>query len=444
MPSWPPACGTFLLALLALALLAGTSHAGTPAAFGEARFELPEGWSGGPRGEALWAAERRFGTEGGAIIQVVRPVAGNDAPAAAARFAASLPELADRRPMRRGDGVTTNGHRLAFEERCCGTRGSATIGVTSVAIADGRATHLLLLATVGLRREAARTARADFDALVRSYRPRESDRPFELRPPPGAGGLEGVFTHLDTGIRPNAFGGTDFYAEIEVLVLDPSGLFGRALPPGGEPLAEHCARAPTGCGTYRVSGSVIELREATRDFGLLRVTSEPLAREGGDLRIGRTAHRRVEPFPPGATLEGTWRYTYASSGSGAFSSGSVAVERTLTLSRDGRFARTGWSGASSTNETGGGRTGVTVGGARPTATGRYVLEGYRLTLLRDDGGREDMPVMRPDPGSEALLVIGGANYLRRDGAGQARGPSGGGKPPEASGLPESPPGGRKG
>ncbi len=409
-----PAARALLLLLLAAYPVAGAS-AGTPAAFGEARFDLPGGWSGAPRGDLAWQAERRFGPGEAAIIQLRRPVAAVDPTGAAASLAASLPELAERRPLRRGEGLTTNGHRLAFEERCCGTRGRATIGATAVAILDGRAVHLLLLVTVGLRGEAARTARAEFDALVRSYRPREGDRAFELRPPPGAGGLDGVFTHLDTGIRPNAFGGTDFYAENEVLVLDPSGLFSRVLPGDGAPLAEHCRRAPTGCGTYRLAAGAVEMTEAGRDFGILRASTAPLAREGQDLRIGRTVHRRVEPFPRGATLDGVWHHSFASSGAGAFSSGSVAVERTLTLTRDGHYARTGWAGASSTSETGGGRSGVTVGGPRRADAGRYELEGYRLSLTSDDGRREGLPIIRPERGSDGLLVIGGANYLRRDG-----------------------------
>ena len=58
-------------------------------------------------------------------------------------------------------------------------------------------------------------------------------------------------------------------------------------------------------------------------------------------------------------------------------------------------------------------TGASVVGnaTRPSQTGRYDLAGYRLTLTGDDGQVATFSLFAPDPGSQGLLVIGGANYL---------------------------------
>jgi hypothetical protein len=193
------------------------------------------------------------------------------------------------------------------------------------------------------------------------------------------------------------------------------------VPAGDEDVPAHCRRVPADCGSYRLLGAGmlrgadrIEFRDMTRRYGLIEVEEKPFAREGEDLRIDGTTHRRVPPLPRGTVFDGTWRYFFASSGSTAFSSGSVAVERLLTLTRDGRFRRTGFSGASSSNEAGGARTGFTSGRERPAESGRYEAEGHRLTLIGEDGRRENLSLVLPEPGRDGLLVINGDNYLRRD------------------------------
>lgn len=386
-------------------------------------FQLPPGWGPIPNATGPnYMVQRNFPGDargrgrGGAIIQIAPPVA-----APAERLDAvfeqatrSLPELADKRPTLRREGETVNGHRMRYDTRCCGTRNGASLANETVAIATGRAIHVLMLVTVNLRGDDRRAAEADFDALVRSFRPTEADRPFGLQPVPGGGGLQGVYTHLDTGLRPNAFGGLDFYAESEVLVLDPSGLFSDTLPNGGRDLAAHCRETPRDCGTYRLAGGQLERRQTGSRFGLIEIERDSLAREGRDLRIGDTLHRFVPPLPADTRLEGRWRYFYGSAGSTAFSSGSVAVERHLLLTRDGRFQRSGFTGASSSSDMGGGSSGVTVGSQRPAGQGRYRIEGYTLTLTGDDGQRQVFSLFMPERDSDAVLTIDGSNYLKRD------------------------------
>lgn len=440
-PAALPARPTLLAAALFAALLAtppATAQAPAPAAqtpppaaaaqpplrYEGSLFDLPEGWAPLPNAtgpnyivQRSFAGDARGRGRGAALIQIAPPVTApaSQLEAIFTQATRSIPELAEERPTLRREGETVNGHRIRYDTRCCGTRNGATLGSETVAIATGRTIHVLALVTVNLRGDSRRAAEADFDALVRSFRPTEADRAFSLQPPPGGGGLQGVYTHLDTGLRMNAFGGMDFYAESEVMVFDPSGLFSDNLPSGGRDMAAHCQAEPGDCGTYRLlQDGRIELRETHSRFGLIEVEQESLVREGQDLRIGDTLHRFVPPLPADTRLEGRWRYFYGSAGSTAFSSGSVAVERLLTLTRDGRFRRSGFAGFSGSNDTGGGSSGVTVGSQRPAEQGRYRIEGYGLTLTGDDGRQEVFSLFMPDKDSDGVLTINGSNYLKRD------------------------------
>jgi hypothetical protein len=417
----PRSALTTLLLVLLLGIVPAVAE---PVTFQEMRFEQPESWQRNPNSRpTVWQIQRNFpGDErgrgkGAAMMQISSPipVAQGSFERVFAALAASIPELAKERPMTHGEGQTVNGHRIAYDRRCCGSRNGVTIATETVGVTDGRNSYILMLVTMNLRGDNSRAASNDFEALVRSFRPGPTDRAFELVPPAGAGGRAGVYTHLDTGIRPNAFGGTDFYADNELMVFDRSGLYSDTIPQGEEDIAAHCRRKPTDCGIYRVEGGRIRLQEVRTGLGVLRAEEKPLVREGQDLKIDGELHRRVPPFPAGARLQGVWRYFFASSGSGAFSSGSVAVERILTLTSDGRFRRTGFSGASSTNDTGGGTVGFTAGRERPIESGRYTLDGYRLVLTGDDGREERLSVFRPDIDSDGVLVINGSNYIKRDG-----------------------------
>ena len=422
-------------AVLLLGLLPLAARAqGQEQAVGQARFTLPAGWTGVPQQNGMWQGRRDFAggqrRGGTALVQVSRPIsrAAGTADAVFSRLAGTIPELANKRPTTQGRGMTANGHPIRFDSRCCARRGDVSIGSDTVAIDDGAGTHVLSLISLNLRGDDARAARADFDAIVRSYRPRPGDHAFALQPPAGAGGLDGVFSHLSTGLRPNAFGGTDFVADMEVLVFDRGGLFSRAIPAGGDGIATHCQAKPTDCGTYQLSGGGIlgggeriEMREVGLRYGILDSETKPLRREATGLRIGDTLHAQVPPLPANTRFDGTWRYFFASSGSTAFASGSVSSEQLLTLTPDGRFRRTGFAGASSTSSAGGGTAGVTTGRRRPAESGRYDAAGSRLTLRGDDGAQEVLSLFRPGGETDdKLLVIDGNNYLKRDPAGARR------------------------
>ena len=358
-----------------------------------------------------------------ALIQVLKPVA-KGAGAFADNYAAllrSIPELADKRPTSKSSGLTLNGYPITVERRCCGTRQGVSLGAIHVGV-EGPASQMFLMFTViGRPKDEQKAIEAEFEAVVRSLRFGPAETAFELIPPKGAGGLDGAYTHLDTGLRPNAFGGMDFYSESGIMLFDSSGLYTRELPKGVDVKA-HCEAKPTDCGTYRLIGggllggaTQIELMDVKNGYGVLERKTEALERKGTDLKIGKADYRLVPPLVRGTPLQGAWRYFFASGGTIGANSGSVSSERVLTLLPDGSFSRTGWSGVSSSTEIGDTRTGVVGSNTRPIERGRYEFDGYQLTLTGEDGRTEGLSVFRPDRDLDSLLVINGANYLKREG-----------------------------
>ncbi len=360
--------------------------------------------------------------KGAALIQVVGPVSG-----APGSFDASFDKvvcLIKGMPAEdittKADGTTINGHRIRQEYRCCGRLDEVSAGQRVVGVASQGKQVFFVLLDIQLRGEAQKSAEADFAALVRSLKLEPGDQPFELVPRQGDGGLDGVYTHLATGVTPNAFGGMDFYSDSEVTLFDPSGLFATELPANGD-VASHCRLKPQDCGLYSLKGggllsgsSEIEMRTVEDEFGTLAAETKPFEQSGEDLTIGEAGYKRVPPFPEGTTFEGRWRSFFASSGTTATSSESVSSERVLTFGRDGTFRRTGSSGATSSSEIGGSRVGFASGGARPASSGRYRVEGYTLELVGDDGTTEQHSIFAPDTETDGLLVIDGSNYLKQD------------------------------
>lgn len=420
----------FALAALAGSTLAGQAVAGTPTTLGGMRFEAPDagaGWVAKPvRGGMLYQKEfvptEENRRKAGAIIQILGPFAGT--PATLDRgfetVATGVKGMEKERPYLKSEGLTTNGHRIRADYRCCAEMKGLSVGQRTVGIASTKAQVVLALVGLELHDEAKKNADADFEALVRSLALEPADKPFGLLPRAGDGGLDGVYTHLDTGVTPNAFGGMDFTSKSEITVFDPSGLYSTELPENGD-VPAHCRATPTDCGLYALRGGgffggakEIEMREVGDALGTIETETKPFARTSDGFDIDGGVYNAVPPVAAGTPFEGSWRSFYASSGTTAFSSGGVSSERILTLSRDGTFQRTGWSGASGTNDAGGATVGFTTSGKRPATSGRYKVEGYALELAGDDGRTERLSIFAPDKGSDKLLVIGSSNYLKQE------------------------------
>ena len=419
----------FALALFSL-LLCLPAFAAT-ADIGGLTVSLPDhasGWGKAGKGD-LFMLQKDFpetadDKRGSALIQISKPISAARSllPAGVKTFVASLPEMAKEDILIKHYGVTVNGHDIRVEERCCVQQQEVSIKQIVVGIAGDKQQAYLQLVLLNLSGDRGKSAEADFEALVRSVKLEPSDKDFDLVPESGDGGLDGVFTYLDTGVRPNVFGGVDFHSDSEINMFDAKGLFSSELPEGGRDIAESCKDNPTDCGLYRLTGGgffssagSIEMRSVTSAYGTIEIETKTFSKKGQDLVIDDEDYRAVPPFEDGATLDGKWVYTFASSGMTATSSGSAAASRELTLHNDGTFERTGWSGASMTNEIAGSRTGVTTSGNRRGSSGRYELSGYRLNLIDTSGTTETMSIFEPDKNSDVLLVINGKNYLKDDG-----------------------------
>lgn len=368
-------------------------------------------------------ANARAGGSALMVILAPRPTGGTAFAEAFAGFA-RLEALPDGPPLQTRSGFTVNGHPMLWVQRCCRARNRVYAEAHFIGIDSPRGAVFLMLVMIGTRAEDTAPLEAEFVALVRSLRPAPGDRVLDFAQAPGGSGLEGAYTALRTGLRPNVFGGVDFFSENEVMLFGRGGVYARAVPPGGQDLAAFCRERPRECGFYRIARDALLTEDVMNGYGMLEREERPLTRGSAELGIGTQRWRPVVPFPAAARLDGSWRYLHASSGQGAFSSGGVTVERVLTLTPDGRFTRTGFAGFSGSNEAGGARTSIVTGSRRPATSGSYRLEGLQLVLAGEDGRTETLSVFRPDPGSDGLLVIDGSNYLRRDATPPATGKAG--------------------
>jgi hypothetical protein len=353
---------------------------------------------------------------GAVMIQIGAPKPGGALPAAFDVFVKSMDQLKSERSLTKAEGVSINRHPMLMQLHCCSARNGADLSVVSVGVAAPQGNIFLRLVMIQIDRLERKSYEDRFAAIVRSLRPSNRDKAFGLTPPGPTDSLKGIFTHQTTGIRPNVFGGTDFYAESRILAFDGRGIFSTEIPSKGRDLTQHCATEPTSCGYYTLkSGGVfgggrIEMQEATNMYGMFDRKEEPFAISGQNIRIGETTHTRIPPLKAGTRFTGRWRDFQASSGTTPTSSGNVVRERFLVLHGDGRYERSGYSGASSTI----GGTGVTVGGQRPSETGRYEIDGHRITFMASDGPASTMSLFQPDASSDRLLIIDGANYLKQN------------------------------
>jgi len=391
-------------------------------------FTLPDsGWER-EEGEGsiilrrTWERDEAAGRDetGGALIQILPITNMGDFDTSFDQLFGMFPELAEDDPLTDSQGRTVNGHDIRVELRCCTIVEGASVSATLAGIAEGGFGQYIMLIEMNLHDEDSDAAEAAFAQIVRSVRfsPDEKEA-FALTPPEGAGGLEGVYTTLTTTLMPNVFGGLDFVAENEVLALDPDGFFSTVIPAGT--VAEHCADAPTDCGTYKLTGGglfsserTIEMSQMINDYGVIEVSQEPFQEAKKQLVIGETTYNRVPPLPQGTTFEGTWRYFWASSGTTATSTGGVSSERMLTLTSNGRFTQTGSSGYMSSFDGADTTTGVAGTNTAPLESGTYSVEGYRLVLTGEDGRTQTLSLFLPEPGSDELLVIDGNSYLKED------------------------------
>lgn len=414
----------FGIAALATVLSAASPATAATLANGLMLDEPPaaQGWSETVAGDGLvltkkFPAKRAGDTPGGALIRFEKPAppkgemaAGFDAEIA------GVPELAKDSPLWQSHGVTLSGDTITVKEWCCAYRGEFSLSQAIVGI-DGRGRRAFATLTrINLGDDAKAEVEATFQAMVRSWRMAPEDAALGSTPvpPKDAGGLNGLYTHFANGLRSNGFGGMMLYTENRVMLFDANGLFGTAIPPGRQDLAAYCREKPLDCGTYQLKGGGLfskPNRIATMKladlYGIFSRDEKDLAAAGDDLRIGNDNWRHVAPLARGTRLSGTWTYSYAAAGSSGGQSGGVAVQRTLSLTSDGRFSSNGWAGANVTND----NSGVTSSKDRPPASGRYEIEAYGISLNGDDGNTGMLSLFEPNE-SDDVLTINGSDYKK--------------------------------
>ena len=206
--------------LVLVSRLSSPQSFAAPAEIGGLTVTLPDaGWRKAGKGNLFMLQKEFPETEddkrGNALIQITKPLAAarNSLQAGMKTFVATLPDMAKEDILIKHYGVSVNGYDIRVEERCCVQQKNVSISQIVVGIAGDKRQAFLQLVLLNVNGDRSSSAEADFAALVRSVKLDSSDKDFDLVPTSGDGGLDGVFTHLDTGLRPNVFGGMDFYSD---------------------------------------------------------------------------------------------------------------------------------------------------------------------------------------------------------------------------------------
>ena len=241
-------------------------------------------------------------------------------------------------------GTTAAGHRIRVEHRCCQYRHDISMGQAVAGVAADSGQLLAAMIFMNVSSDHEDIADADFEALVRSIR-FAGDPEGGLTPASGDGGLEGVYTHLDFGLMPNVFGGMDFQSESEDRHVRSRRTVQHKHPTGGlaSPAIARRCRGSAALPASRRAGSAGPTRSRCARSWTTTAWSRPrgsFARDGQNLKIDGGDYFRLPPSAEGTTFDGTWTYTWASSGMTTTSSGSVTTQRALRL-----YTRTGASAA---------------------------------------------------------------------------------------------------
>ncbi|HEY8998283.1 MAG TPA: hypothetical protein VIM60_10305 [Edaphobacter sp.] len=292
----------------------------------------------------------------------------------------------------------------------------ARVRAVGVAAPDGR----LFLAMILMRSEwETLMGRGDdeFEAMLTSLRfdsqPESSLWDFS-RPPKGSGGQSGLYWANALINMPNAFGGMDLRAERYYVLLLPNGQAYSELPDGGHVddfnFAEECRKKPKRCGTYDISGGRIHFKWMD-DYGLVEESESAwMPVDNGSFTTRGHDYRRILPVH-GLRVSGKYTSTFASVGTIGAQSTSVVSEKYITFTPDGRYQKSGFSGASFDNSGAAG----TFASKKGVTTGTYAIDGYTLTLTPNGAQPEYYSVIFEDPSpSPKAIFIDDSGFLRND------------------------------
>lgn len=311
------------------------------------------------------------------------------------------------------EAKTTHGHAAAyFDEYARHRTKRQRLRFAGVAVdLSGRMQIAWLLTPDGA---ASYDRKRELEEMVRSWSYVGSAKPSwdPLKPPRGSGGLSGLYWGVLLQNQLNPFGGMDLVALRKYMLLLPNGWAYSDVPPGGKVMdidfAAELRRVPKRCGLYSVQGDQLVFDWIT-DFGLIQRTTLPFQRRGANnvsFNYEGASMNIVRPAPKNLRLSDEYTSTFHMSGNLGGSSNSVTSQRSIAFTPDGRYRKSGFAAFSFSNDAG---TGTTSGaGYNPRApnTGRYVIDGYTLTLTPDQGLEEvfTLVIEKFEPEVTALFI----------------------------------------
>ncbi|MEO1535625.1 MAG: hypothetical protein AAFS11_08725, partial [Planctomycetota bacterium] len=225
---------------------------------------------------------------------------------------------------------------------------------------------------------------------------------------PTPGPLSGAFAGVE-----QRFGLNGLQFETAIMQFSKSGRFYDGMPTGGSlktiSPADVLFRFPQECGNYTIKGDTIELRYATGETETME-----FERDGdGNLRLDGVYYGRLDPIADGTRLDGTYRdFNYTSFTPGSGVTGGVATERTITLTRTGRWEATRFAGAFGNFDDGAGNTtgGFATSNDKPEQRGTYEIANGVLVLADESGLVTRKSILLMD----GLLLLDGTSYLKDD------------------------------
>jgi hypothetical protein len=315
-------------------------------------------------------------------------------------------------------GKTAYGHQAAyFDETIRDSRSGQRFEATGVAQAFGARIYVAIL----LRADDGETykRRREFEELAGTFRFRgdNSDPVWNpLNPPKGAGGLEGLYFGSQLQNHLNAFGGMDLIAERRYMVFFPNGQVYRGLPDDGRvtdlDFAEALKNNREKLGVYRLQGNQI-IFEFLSDFGVIEENAVPYKRRDSNSVTFSWYASMGRLYPvQNLRLSGTYTSTFGSSGTIGSQTAGVFSQKFIEFTPDGRYRKAGFTSASVTNDAVGFATGP-VKNPKVPQTGRYTINGFRMTLTPDNGPPEHFTIVLEDPSpTTKALFINDSAYLK--------------------------------
>jgi len=376
-------------------------------------FNKPESWAEKLSADAV-LFQRAFTIEdqrGGAIIAIEAKPFYGDFGAAFRSAGDAIADMKEKDPTVENHGVTTTGHPMAWQLKCCSANGVPMQVVTVSFNPPGTliTVHLVIINADDNTEDAIE---AEFDKLIAGFDfAGEGVRPGIPAIPESEQRLEGLWLNVSSGLAINPMGGMDFEVDMNTLYFDGEGRLAEEPPAGTDSLAAFCETKPTVCGVYAIAGGKLTQRMVGYRFGIVTEETDTLEVSKDRISIGRDEYFPIEPSD-NLKLEGTWTSFWAQSGTLGGTSTAISSTRTLAFARDGRFNRSGFTSMSSNIESGDTNTSIAGSSETPEDHGTYSIDGYTLTLMADSGETEVLSLYLPDKADVDLLMIDGSSYLR--------------------------------